>query len=264
MSRYHCKTLQQMLKNLWSRKIQNIIQKYPSNEKHWPMELAKVDTLLADFAAKFPGQVDIKKNVSNSQVEGRSLSMFVSVGNIVVTVTFDKWPEDKLLLAIDPVAASANFHAVSNAGWEDGSIEVSTYAYNVDLETSLKNLEEFIKKYPKHREQAENKQNAKEKAEKLDEMGRKSIETIVPQMMSGSGYEWSLVHNEIHYILFVKMKKHKALMISLTPKNFASKITDLLNVISQMEKLFDQIPYAVDVRTYGSNILWRKGMGIAR
>ena len=49
------------------------------------------------------------------------------------------------------------------------------------------------------------------------------------------------------------------LEFSLTPKNFASKMSDLLKVIAQMEKLFDEIPYAVDVKNCNGKIQWRRG-----
>ena len=246
MSRYRQKTVHQMLENLWKRKIQNIIQKYPTKESSHFLTAQEVETLLSDFASKH----------SHVQIE---ISSVPTEQKIVTIISFTQWPNDRITLSIQPVTAFVQVYVVCGAGLEEGVVEVSTLAYKADIERTLKNVSDFIKKFSKYREQAERMRNAKERIAKIQEMGRKSIATIIPRMMENSGYEWSLYHNDIRYVLYVKMKKGKMLELSLTPKNFASKMSDLLKVIAQMEKLFDEIPYAVDVKNCSSKIQWQKG-----
>ena len=246
MSRYRQKTVRQMLENLWKRKIQNIIQKFPTKETSHFLNAQEVETLLSDFASK---QSDVQVEISSVPTEQK----------IVTIISFTQWPDDRITLSIQPVTAFVQVYVVCRAGLEEGVVEVSTLAYNADIERTLKNVSDFIKKFPKYREQAERMRNAKERTSKIQEMGRKSIATIIPQMMNASGYEWSLYHNDIRYVLYVKMKMGKMLELSLTPNNFASKMSDLIKVVAQMEKLFDEIPYAVDVKNCSSKIQWQKG-----
>lgn len=246
MSRYRQKTVLQILENLWKRKIQNMIQKLPTKGISHSLNVQEVESLLSSFASEH----------SSAQIENSAVP---TEQKIVTTISFPQWPNDRIMLSIQPVAAFVQVYVVCGAGLDEGVVEVSTLAYNADVERTLKNVSEFIKKFPKYREQAERMRNAKERTAKIQEMGRKSIATIIPQMMENSGYEWSLYHNEIRYVLYVKMKKGKMLEFSLTPKNFASKMSDLLKVIAQMEKLFDEIPYAVDVKNYSSKIQWHRG-----
>lgn len=246
MSRYRQKTVRQMLENLWKRKIQNIIQKFPTKESSHFLTAQEVETLLSDFASKH----------SHVQIE---ISSVPTEQKIVTTISFTQWPNDRITLLIQPVSAFVQLYVVCGAGLEEGVIEVSALAYNADVEWTLKNASDFIKKFPKYRKQAERMRNAKERTAKIQEMGRKSIATIIPRMMENSGYEWSLYHNDIRYVLYVKMKKGKMLELSLTPNNFANKMSDLIKVVAQMEKLFDEIPYAVDVKNCSSKIQWQKG-----
>ena len=246
MSRYRQKTVRQILENLWKRKIQNMIQKFPTKEISHSLNVQEVESLLSSFASEH----------SSAQIENSAVP---TEQKIVTTISFPQWPNDRIMLSIQPVAAFVQVYVVCGAGLDEGVVEVSTLAYNADVERTLRNVSEFIKKFPKYREQAERMRNAKERTAKIQEMGRKSIATIIPQMMENSGYEWCLYHNEIRYVLYVKMKKGKMLEFSLTPKNFASKMSDLLKVIAQMEKLFDEIPYAVDVKNCNGKIQWRRG-----
>ena len=59
-------------------------------------------------------------------------------------------------------------------------------------------------------------------------------------------------------VLSIKMKKHKMIQISLTPKNFSEKIAGILKVVAQIEALLGQIPYAVDIKSYGNRMPWRR------
>ena len=142
---------------------------------------------------------------------------------------------------------------------------------NLDLDGTLENIRAFTAKYREYKEGAEKiveqRKIEVEKQRKLAEMASKSIETIVPQMMSQSGYEWNLERefNQYgggvsgRYILRIKMKKRRMIEITLNQNNFTNKIPEILNVAKQIEQLLEQVPYAVNIVNYGANIRWIKG-----
>lgn len=142
---------------------------------------------------------------------------------------------------------------------------------NLDLDATLTALQEFIQKVPEYKQGAEKIAEdirlEKMKHHKITEMASKSIETVVPQMMASSDYEWNLEreYRQIgtggypeRYLLRIKTKKHRMVEISLTPKNFSEKIPEILNVMSQIEDLLEKMPYAVNILSYGPNIRWQK------
>ena len=143
---------------------------------------------------------------------------------------------------------------------------------NLDMDGTLENIRAFTEKYHEYKEGAEKiveqKKIEMEKQKKLAEMASKSIETIVPQMMSQSGYEWNLESEYKNfgtggtterYILRVKTKKHKMIEITLNQNNFADKIPKILNVVKQIEQLLEQAPFAVNIVNYGPGTRWIKG-----
>ena len=143
---------------------------------------------------------------------------------------------------------------------------------NLDLDGTLENIRTFTEKYREYKEGAgkivEQKKIEMEKQKKLAEMASKSIETIVPQIMSQSGYEWNLESEYKYfgtggtperYILRIKTKKHKMIEISLNKNNFAEKIPEILNVVKQIEQLLEQTPFAVNIVNYGPGTRWIKG-----
>ena len=142
---------------------------------------------------------------------------------------------------------------------------------DVDILASLEDIRAFLEKYPEYEKEAEGIAEAKMteeiKQKKLAEMASQSIEAIVPQIMSQSGYEWNLQRAykgwrssgpPDGYILRVKMKKHKMVEITLSQNNFANKIPGILNVVKQIEQLLEQAPYAVNIKSYGPGIQWIK------
>lgn len=143
---------------------------------------------------------------------------------------------------------------------------------NLDMDGTLENIRLFAEKYREYKDGAETiveqKKLEMEKQKKLAEMASKSIETIVPQMMSQSGYEWNLESEYKNfgtggtperYILRVKTKKHKMIEITLNQNNFADKIPEILNVVKQIEQLLEQAPFAVNIVNYGPGTRWIKG-----
>lgn len=149
---------------------------------------------------------------------------------------------------------------------------ISEDIHDVDISASLEDLRGFLEKYPEYEKQAEaiieEKRTEEIKQKKLAEMASKSIETIVPQMMSQSGYEWNLESEYKYfgtggtperYILRIKTKKHKMIEITLNKNNFAEKIPEILNVVKQIEQLLEQAPFAVNIVNYGPGTRWIKG-----
>ncbi len=143
---------------------------------------------------------------------------------------------------------------------------------NLDMDGTLENIRAFTEKYREYKEGAEiiaeQRKVEVEKQKKLAEMASKSIETIVPQMMSQSGYEWDLEREckqyggggvSGRYILRIKMKKRRMIEITLNQNNFANKIPEILNVAKQIEQLLEQVPYAVNIVNYGPGTRWIKG-----
>ena len=143
---------------------------------------------------------------------------------------------------------------------------------NLDIDGTLKNIRAFTEKYREYKEGAEKiveqKKLEMEKQRKLAEMASKSIETIVPQLMAQTGYEWNLESEYKNfgtggvpgrYILRIKMKKRRMIEITLNRNNFTNKIPEILNVAKQIEQLLEQAPYAVNIVNYGTDIRWIKG-----
>ena len=60
-------------------------------------------------------------------------------------------------------------------------------------------------------------------------------------------------------VLLVKMPRAKMLRITLGYKSYMDKLPELANVIDQMKRLIETIPYPVEVENLGRNVKWKKG-----
>ena len=235
----------------WERECKDVLVSYPSNEKHWPLNADDVLEKFSAFAEIYPkGCVSIEK---------RYIYKTLKIDRIILTFAFDEWMNDKIVFTVEPRQAYGIFYVICRLDVSHIFPAETTRKFNCDVEETLKKVETFVKKFPEKRERMANIPLVKEKENKLLDMAEKSIETIVPQMMAALNYEWNLFCEETRYVLSIKMKKHKMIQISLTPKNFADKIQHILNVVSQMENLLDEIPFPVDIKGYGNNIKWRNG-----
>ena len=199
-----------------------------------------------DFAEKDPESMEVTEDYYKNGLE-----------RIILTIAPDGGKSEQFMFVVEPKNTLATFYVIYSI--DGGQSDASIYRFNCNVEATLRNIDSFIKKFTDYHEQAQNLRFSREKENKLIDLAEKSIETIVPQLMSSSNYEWYLSNDETRYLLFIKMKKHKMIQISLTPKNFSGKISGILNVIAQIENLLDQIPYAVDIKTYGNKIPWKKG-----
>ena len=235
-----------LLESFWSKKIQNIIATFPPNERHWPLDTEHLKKQIHDFAEKDPESMEETEDYYKNGLE-----------RIILTIAPDGGKSERFMFVVEPKNALATFYVIYSI--DGGQSDASIYRFNCNVEATLQNIDILLKKFPDYHEHAHNLRFAQEKENKLIEIAEKSIESVIPQLMSRSGYEWHLDNDETRYILSIKMKKHKMIQISLTPKNFSEKISGILKVIAQIETLLDQIPYTVDIKSYGSSIPWKKG-----
>lgn len=128
-----------------------------------------------------------------------------------------------------------------------------------DYKTLIEQFIHFYKHYELYCEELQSLLYESAKQEKIRQTARATIHTLIPSLMAQTDYEWSLVEEDDHSVLQVKMKRAKMLEITLDYENFADKIPDLLNVIQQMDKLISEMPYPVDIKNCGEYIPWNKG-----
>lgn len=179
----------------------------------------------------------------------------------------------RIAFSVNLVTGIGRIFFQSRIGLPKGDfVDVSSEAIqDVDIPATMEGLRGFLERFPEYEKEvekiAEAKMTEEIKQKKIVEMATQSIETIVPQIMSQSGYEWSLERvykgwrssgTPDGHILRVKMKKHKMVEITLSQNNFANKIPGILNVVKQIEQLLEQAPYAVNIKSYGSGIHWIK------
>ena len=98
-----------------------------------------------------------------------------------------------------------------------------------------------------------------EKQKKIRQTAQTTIQTLIPALMARTSYEWNLVEEDSRAILQVKTKRAKMMEITLGYKSFSDKIPDLLEVIGQVDKFVESIPFPVDIKSYGRNIPWKQG-----
>lgn len=239
----------------WERECKDVLVSYPSNEKHWPLNEEHVLETFSTFAEKYPkGCVSIEKLYFYKTPK---------IDKIILTIALDEWKGDKVVFSVEPPLACGFFYVICHLDVDHIFPLETISTYNCNVEDTLKHVEDFIKVFPKKRESMDRiaieMKKEQEKENKLLEIAQKSIWTVIPSLMATTQYEWSLSFDEGRYILSIKTKKHKMIQISLTPKNFADKIPHILSIIPQIENLFEQIPFPIDIKTYGNNIKWHKG-----
>ncbi len=104
------------------------------------------------------------------------------------------------------------------------------------------------------------------KEEKTKELAKNTINTIIPQLMAGSDYEWCLKRDgkwgDIdRLLLLIKLDGRKMIEISLGFKSFERKLPELLNVIAKIKEATKELPFQINIKDYGHNsdIDWHKG-----
>ena len=135
------------------------------------------------------------------------------------------------------------------------------YIYPVDICDYKIVIEEFVyfyKHYNLYCEEIYPKLYESEKQEKIRQTAKTTIHTIIPKLMAQTNYEWILKDEVERSVLQVKMKRGKMLEITLGYKSFTEKIQELLNVIKQMDEIISEMPYPVDMKSYGRSIKWNK------
>ena len=181
----------------------------------------------------------------------------------------------ELTLSINLMTRKSYVFLYSRIGLTKGNFTTITVEdiENLDVDATLDSIRAWVGNYQEYKAGAERiaeeKRTEELKQQKLAEMASKSIETIVPQMMAESGYEWNLESEykrygcggvPERYILRIKTKSHKMIEITLSQKNFAKKIPEIMNVVRQFEQLLEQAPFAVNILNYGPGTRWIKGL----
>ena len=247
------------IKNFWDRKTKSIFVQNVTFGIDPPLSEERVTELVSQFAKEFPeDSVSIKKAYVP---KGMLFNRREDLDTITLKITLKECDGKNITFSFRPKDSYAVAYVTYKNNQTSSDTEIKGFRFNCNLEATLKKLSLFIKKYPQYQEEALNAYLTKEKENKIVDMAEKSIQTIVPQIMANSGYEWILTCEETRYILSIKMKKHKMIKISLTAKNFAEKISGILEVVAQIDNLLEKIPFTVDIKTYGSNIQWKKGNG---
>ena len=256
-------------------------------QEHWrglTMGLGKSRDHGKDPYCKDSKMLDLKLRTYGKGIEGYIHEVNNPLKDSCIGIQFKPKPWRSrtkmcIALSINLVTGIGHVFFHSKIGLPKGDFVhlMSEEVRNMDIEGSLENIRAFIEKFPEYEKEAEGIAEAKKteeiKQKKLAEMASQSIETIVPQIMAQSGYEWSL--ESVYkgwgrggipdsYILRVKMKKHKMVEITLSQKNFTDKIPEILNVIGQIKQLLEQAPYAVNIANYGPSVRWRKGFDFVK
>lgn len=127
-----------------------------------------------------------------------------------------------------------------------------------DYKTIIEEFIYFYKHYKLYCDEIYPALYESEKQEKIRQTAKTTIHTIIPKLMAQTNYEWILKDEEERSVLQVKMKRGKMLEITLGYKSFTEKIQELLNVIKQMDEIISEMPYPVDMKSYGRSIKWNK------
>ena len=182
------------VERFWELECRNVLVSYPTNKIRRLLNENESMELLTQFAKKFPeGTVIIEKRYEDD---------IQRLDEFILTIAFDEWNGDKIIFSIKTFDARGSFCVVYHMDIDRHFPHGRIYSHDCNLEQTLKNVEAFVKNFSIKRNKLEIKRCAKEreKENKIIEMTEKSIETIVPQMMASSGYEWNLHCNGIRYL----------------------------------------------------------------
>ena len=168
-------------------------------------------------------------------------------------------------LVINTIEGLGEIRLISK--FEYGGLEVSSSRFsNVDIDETLIEVRNFLGKFVSYQNESkkiiDNLIKLEEaKDEKIVDIMERNINAVIPQMMASAGYIWNL-HYDVkreHYVLQVKLKKRKMIEINLNENNFLTIFPDLLTIIAQIYKVFENVPSAVNIRSCGRNIDWKTG-----
>ena len=146
--------------------------------------------------------------------------------------------------SVEFVLASSLYYVHFNAyGIAPFSHQVDT----CDLSQTMKNIEDFVNNFPEHLVALEKKKIEFEKNAKLKEMARLSLKTCVAQMMSQMGYEWDLSDRGKYFLLRIEVGPKRMVEISLNDKNFAKRIPVIPEMLKNIERMLEKMPFPVDI-----------------
>jgi len=99
-----------------------------------------------------------------------------------------------------------------------------------------------------------------DKTEKTRILTQKSIKAVTFEIMKNTNYEWNLLEEDFHSILQIKTGRKKIIEITLMHKSFIHQIPDIIKGIEQINHVLEGLPYPINIKNYGNNINWKKGV----
>lgn len=119
-------------------------------------------------------------------------------------------------------------------------------------------FQEIYNSYPKWKTDFQSILTEHRKQIKKKELAETSIEVMLKNTFAGSGYKYDLLKNDRNVTLQIKLKKKKMLEVRLDHKNFAQQIKSVPEYLEKINKLVDDSPFAINIKTYGNGINWQE------
>jgi len=132
-------------------------------------------------------------------------------------------------------------------GSKPHSYSFSYSAPSINLQETLKNLDEFVEQFPQLLKEIEAEKTEQAKKAKLMEMTNLSIRTTVSQILSSTPYHWDLIEKGDHYSLRIAMDFKKFFEFTLNSRNASKRLSQLPGIITQIENLFHTLPFPIDI-----------------
>jgi hypothetical protein len=226
-------TFEQEARKYWEKLVCGIL--VPGERGCAPSE-GEVLSMYNDMKTRHPG---CKCNILRS---GKGHGGMVQPG--------DKISGIRIVFALD-AASSVEFILAESLYYvhfnTDGVAPFSHQVDSCDLSQTMKNIEDFVNNFPAHLVALEKKKIEFEKNAKLKEIARLSLKTSVAQMMSQMGYEWDLADREKYFLLRIEMGDKRMVEISLNDKNFAKRIPIMPEMLKNIERMLETMPFPVDI-----------------
>ncbi|MBQ5611258.1 MAG: hypothetical protein IIU83_06675 [Fibrobacteraceae bacterium] len=112
---------------------------------------------------------------------------------------------------------------------------------------TMKNLDEFIEKFPERLEVFEKQFLEIEKKQKLLEVRKRSIQATVEQVLSATSYTWNLLDKSKGFDLIVHIGSQNAVKVGLDGRNFMKRMRLLQETLMQVETFLDSLKIPVEI-----------------
>ena len=224
-------TFEQEARKYWEKLVRGIL--VPGERGCAPSE-GEVLGMYNDMKTRHP---DCKCNILRSG-KGKIVQPGDKISGIRIVFSLDAGA------SVEFVLASSLYYVHFNT---DGVAPFSHQVDTCDLSRTMKNIEDFVNNFPAHLVALEKKKIEFEKNAKLKEMARLSLKTSVAQMMSQMGYEWDLADRGKYFLLRIEMGDKRMVEISLNDKNFAMRIPVIPEMLKNIERMLETMPFPVDI-----------------